>query len=239
MATKRVMADVAELQKPLYSESGIFYAADDQNVHHGYACVFGPSGTPYEDCPMLYEFRVGQTFPFDPPNVEFRTYDGLTRFHPNMYKDGKCCLSILHTWEGPKWASTMRLSTVLVTLQSLMDTSPLKHEPGFAASETQTHKLYADFVEYSCMRYIVERQEAAEKKKQQPAVFQHFEEEFQKRILAILERLKKRLEAKLTQEGGGEKSWVNLPYSLAGRSDYEGLLRKVNAFLAKIEQNQI
>ena len=198
-----MMADVSELQKPLYADSGIYYVADEVNVNHGFACVFGPQGTPYEDCPMLYEFQVGQTFPFDPPKVEFRTYDGLTRFHPNMYKDGKCCLSILHTWEGPKWASTMRLSTVLVTLQSLMDTNPLKHEPGFSGTDSPTHARYAEFVEYSCMRYIVERQEAALKKKQQPAVFQHFAEEFQIRIPTILERLKKRLEKRIEE---GEKT---------------------------------
>lgn len=228
-----MMADVSELQKPLYAESGIYYAVDEVNVNHGFACVFGPQGTPYEDCPMLYEFQVGTTYPFDPPKVEFRTYDGLTRFHPNMYKDGKCCLSILHTWEGPKWASTMRLSTVLVTLQSLMDTNPLVHEPGFATRvDTATHKLYAEFVEYSCMRYIVERQEATLKKKQQPAAFSHFAEEFQQRIPAILERLKKRLEKRIEE---GEKTWPAIPYNLQGKSDYAGLLTKVNQFLGSVQ----
>jgi ubiquitin-protein ligase len=222
------MADVAELHKPLYADSGIFYEAEDANINHGFACVFGPQGTPYEDCPMLYEFNVGPTFPFDPPKVEFRTYDGITRFHPNMYKEGKCCLSILHTWEGPKWASTMRLSTILVTLQSLMDTNPLAHEPGFAGKTSATHTAYAEFVEFSCMRYIVERQESLLKGKQQPTAFQPFVEEFQSRIPAILQRLKKRLE---THVESGEKVWPSITYNLSGKSEYAGLLARVNALL--------
>lgn len=232
MAAKRVLADVAELQKPLYAESGIFYAADEENVNHGWACVFGPAGSIYEDCPMLYEFNIGTTFPFDPPKVEFRTSDGITRFHPNMYKDGKCCLSILHTWEGPKWASTMRLSTVLVTLQSLMDTDPLLHEPGFAGKTSPTHAAYAEFVEHSCMWYIVERAESVKAQKQQPAAFQPFQEQFETRIPAILERLKVRLDAKLSQ---GEKQWAAIPYSLHGRSNYTSLLQKVGKLLQPIQ----
>lgn len=228
MATKRVMADVSELQKPLYAESGIFYAADEANVSHGFACVFGPQGTPYEDCPMLYEFNIGPTFPFDPPKVEFRTYDGVSRFHPNMYKEGKCCLSILGTWDGPKWASTMRLSTILVTLQSLMDTNPLAHEPGFSGKTSATHTAYSEFVEFSCMRYIVERHESLLKGKQQPTVFQSFVEEFQRRIPGILERLKKRLETRVET---GEKIWPSIPYNLSGKSDYTGLLKRVNTHL--------
>ena len=43
---------------------------------------------------------------------------------------GKVCLSILGTWSGPKWTSIMDITTVLLTLQSLLDENPLHHEPG-------------------------------------------------------------------------------------------------------------
>lgn len=153
MATKRIMADIRELENDLYKNSGIYYHADEENILHGYACIFGPKDSCYENTPMVYEFNFSNSYPFDPPTVRFLTHDGKTRFHPNMYVEGKVCLSILHTWDGPKWASTMRISTVLVTLQSLMDTDPLRHEPGYSVGRDSLCKAYANAVKASCINY--------------------------------------------------------------------------------------
>jgi len=220
MATKRILADITELQQPIYSESGIYYSPNEANLFKGTACIFGPEGTPYEDCPMLYEFTIGNEFPFDPPNVLFRTHDGITRFHPNMYREGKVCLSILHTWEGPKWASTMRLSTILVTLQSLMDTKPILHEPGYTNPHKDIYEGYNAFVEHSCIQYTLERAEL----KRQPEVFLPFETIFTERLPNILERLEKRLIKRVEE---GEKNLTNLPYQLFGNTNYSKLLQRV------------
>lgn len=221
-AIKRITADVAELAKPLYAESGVYYSAEEQNIQKGYACVFGPKDSPYEDCPMLYEFIFPPTFPFDSPQVQFRTYDGKTRFHPNMYVDGKCCLSILGTWSGPKWASTMRISTVLVTLQSLMDNDPIQHEPGYATKTPQLSKGYRDRVEHACIHYILERAECQPHK--QPTVFQPFQEIFRERLPAILERLEARLR---TLSVHGEQHFQGLAYQMTGTTQYANMLERV------------
>ena len=44
---------------------------------------------------------------------------------------GKVCLSILGTWSGPQWTTIMDISTVLLSLQSILDNDPLLNEPGF------------------------------------------------------------------------------------------------------------
>ncbi len=147
------MADIRELENELYKTSGIYYYADEANIFQGYACIFGPKDSCYENTPMIYKFNFPQSYPFDPPTVTFLTHDGKTRFHPNMYIEGKVCLSILHTWQGPKWASTMKISTVLVTLQSLMDTDPLRHEPGYEVGRESLCKAYANAVKASCINY--------------------------------------------------------------------------------------
>jgi len=222
--SKRILADIAELEKPIYAESGIYYYADETNVRRGVACVFGPEGTPYEDCPMLYSFSIPEGFPFESPNVLFHTNDGITRFHPNMYREGKVCLSILGTWEGPGWASTMRLSTILVTLQSLMDTNPIVHEPGYANPTPVMRDGYIGFVEYSCMKYILDR---AENIKISPEQFVPFQQVFTERLPAILSRLEKRL---LERQ---EKSFINLPYQLQGNTNYAQLLERVKSLRYK------
>lgn len=223
---KRVVADVAELQKPLYAEAGIYYVPDETDTMKGLACVFGPKDSPYEDCPMLYSFAVPQTFPFDPPKVLFHTYDGQTRFHPNMYKEGKVCLSILHTWDGPKWASTFRLSTVLVTLQSLMDADPISHEPGWKGAAQATHETYAKCVEYAVMCYIARQADALLQKKPLPNELAAFQEQFRERLPQTLERLEAKLTARVAT---GEVTFLNLPYSMGGQTQYSVLLERVKA----------
>jgi ubiquitin-protein ligase len=232
MESKRAAADYAELQKPIYAEARIFYSANETNIKQGYACVFGPEGSPYEDCPMLYSVDFGPSYPFDPPKVQFLTYDGHTRFHPNMYKEGKVCLSILHTWDGPKWASTMRLSTIFLTLQSIMDSKPLMHEPGYAAGLGHIHHDYAQWVEYSCMRYIVARATSLQNGNSQPEPFQPFVETFKKLLPGILERLEKRLRNKLVETEGKERVYSALPYSMGGTTTYKKLLDAVVALRA-------
>ena len=220
------MADIAELQKDIYTSQGIHYVVDDKDANKGYACIFGPEATPYEDCPMVYWFSVPSTFPFDPPTVRFQTCDGMTRFHPNMYVDGKVCLSILHTWEGPKWASTMRLSTVLITIQSLMDTQPLRHEPGYAAEIGQRGKDYAAFVESRTIRYILDCIE----RKSTMAALEPFYQIFEARLPKTLERLQLRLEKLLE---GGEKTYEALPYKMFGKTEYGKSLERVKCALNK------
>jgi ubiquitin-conjugating enzyme E2 Z len=224
-ATKRAAADLAELQKPLYAESGIYYFAEDENVMMGKACIFGPQGSPYEDCPMMYDITIGNTFPFDPPTVKFTTYDGRTRFHPNMYVEGKVCLSILGTWAGPKWTSIMRISTILVTLQSLMDSAPLRHEPGFEVGRDEMSAAYAKFVEWACIQYTLTCIE-------NPSRLGVFEECFQERMQAIMGRLEARL---ATLAEAGEVHFVNLPYSLSGLTKY----RQAHERLVKLKSAAI
>lgn len=221
MATRRIQADIQELYQSVYRESGIFYEPCAQNIMNGYACVFGPQDTPYEDCPMLYTFTLPSGYPFDSPIVLFNTYDGRTRFHPNMYTEGKVCLSILGTWSGPKWSSIMRISSVLLTLQSIMTANPITNEPGYENANPQLAKAYSRFVEVACMRYILERAESTT----HPLQFESFKEEFQTRLPATLERLEVRLKSRL--EETGEVDFVNVPYQMQGKSGYKELLERV------------
>ena len=224
MSIKRVGADVKELQEMLYTSMGVYYVCNETSITTGYACIFGQKETPYEDCPMFFELEILPDFPYDPPKVLFKTYDGLTRFHPNMYREGKVCLSILHTWNGPRWASTMRLSTILVTLQSILDNSPLRHEPGYEHGNHAILDAYAKFVEVACIRYILDRAEAHVEQKVQPELFKYFLQQFLERLPATLDRLEMRLQKVLE---GGEIHFSNLPYQLQGCSGYAKLYQRV------------
>jgi baculoviral IAP repeat-containing protein 6 len=64
------------------------------------------------------------------------TGHGSVRFNPNLYNDGKVCLSVLNTWHGrpeEKWNPlTSSFLQVLVSIQSLiLVAEPFFNEPGY------------------------------------------------------------------------------------------------------------
>ncbi len=58
------------------------------------------------------------------------TNQGLVRFNPNLYANGKVCLSLLGTWSGPSWTSSSTILQVLLTIQSMiLVEEPYYNEP--------------------------------------------------------------------------------------------------------------
>jgi ubiquitin-conjugating enzyme E2 Z len=229
MSLKRIQADIRELQQSLYQETGIFYEPNEQDITHGQACIFGPPGTPYEDCPMLYSFQFPADYPFDSPNVTFQTTNGHTRFHPNMYVQGNVCLSILGTWQGPAWSSILRISSVLITLQSLLTNNPIVHEPGYERASDHVSSKYSRVVELACMRYILNCAEAT----RPSSSIQPFFAEFQRRLPATLDRLFVRLESYCTT---GECMITNVPYQMDCTTNYRELLEQVVKLKTRIAE---
>jgi ubiquitin-protein ligase len=225
MAMKRILADLGEIQQDVYSNDGIYYAQTDDNMKYGWACIFGPAGTPYEDCPMLYEFQLPDSYPFDPPKVLFRTFDGYTRFHPNMYVDGKCCLSILGTWDGPRWSSALRLSAVLVTMQSLMTDNPITNEPSYDKYSKEAGSPYAAVVEAACMQYILKNAEEFVSTGRLEGPLHRFQEQWLERLPNICARLRDRLRTAV-QDKGAEHHYKNIPYAMDRLVSYKDMLER-------------
>ena len=227
------MLDIQEIQNDIYSDQGIYYEPDEQNVMAGTLLVWGPIGTHYEDMPMCYYITFPQTYPFDPPHAGFMTSDGVTRFHPNMYREGKVCLSILGTWEGPKWTGTLRLSSVGLTLQSLMDNNPIAHEPGYANRKESSITDYNDFIGSKCIHYLTNLIVNYLTKKILPNYLRPFESVFLERLPNIIKRLESRLETIIKN---GEKTWNSLPYNLCGSSNYASCLQALQTNRSKIDE---
>ena len=138
---QRLLKDVKQIMKHPLTDNNIFYSHDETDMMKGYAMIIGPSDTPYFGGFYFFKFDFPYDYPFSPPKVTYMTNDGLTRFNPNLYKCGKVCVSILNTWSGDKWSSCQTINSVLLTLCSLLNESPLENEPGFT-------KLSLDFIPY-------------------------------------------------------------------------------------------
>lgn len=102
---------------------GIFVRTWESRLDLLRVLIVGPLDTPYEFAPFVVDLHFGPTFPTSPPDAFFHSWTGgLGRINPNLYEDGKICLSLLGTWDADErneeWSS--KRSTVLQILVSLM-----------------------------------------------------------------------------------------------------------------------
>lgn len=139
---KRLTKDIREIRKNPLDIEGIYYEHDDTNILQGYAYISGPKDSLYFGGNYFFKFLFPCDYPYKPPKVTFCVNDSETRFHPNLYRSGKICLSILNTWRGDQWTGCQTIKSVLLTITSIMDKEPLLHEPGIT-------KKHPDFENYS------------------------------------------------------------------------------------------
>ncbi|KAI6035335.1 ubiquitin conjugating enzyme family protein [Pisolithus orientalis] len=149
---KRSLAIAKELavlttNLPVSWDSSVFLKVDENRVDIIKALIIGPEGTPYQDGCFLFDIFLGPTYNHTPPSVKYMTTNGgRYRFNPNLYADGKVCLSLLGTWSGPGWISgRSTLLQVLVSIQSMiLCDEPYLNEPGWAnAGGTPQSKAYS------------------------------------------------------------------------------------------------
>ena len=157
---KRTITDLNEISHskgtPLWDQ-GIFTYYNSDNVTHITACLIGPEDTPYEYGYFGFRIKIPEEYPFKPPKVDFLTTDGSVRFNPNLYACGKVCLSILGTWSGPPWTSVCTLSSVLLSLQSLLQDCPIQNEPGWEKITKESEKSisYNSAIEHEKFRISI------------------------------------------------------------------------------------
>ncbi|KAE8746697.1 hypothetical protein FOCC_FOCC006560 [Frankliniella occidentalis] len=75
------------------------------------------------------------------------TAAGHVRFNPNLYKCGKVCLGLLGTWAGPEWTASHSLTSVLISIQSLLNDKPYHNEPGY-----ETERVSGDVERYNSIK---------------------------------------------------------------------------------------
>uniref|UniRef100_A0AC35UCQ1 UBIQUITIN_CONJUGAT_2 domain-containing protein n=1 Tax=Rhabditophanes sp. KR3021 TaxID=114890 RepID=A0AC35UCQ1_9BILA len=141
--TKRLAQEMITLANslPLSFGSSIFVRTCEERFDIIKVLITGPKDTPYEN--GCFEFDC--FFPVDYPNSPVlchlnTTGNNTCRMSPNLYADGKVCLSILNTWHGrpeERWnAETSSLLQVLVSIQSLiLVNEPYFNEPGYEKSK--------------------------------------------------------------------------------------------------------
>jgi len=141
---------VARLQKELKDlhKNPVEYfkveLADESNLFEWQVWIAGPPGTLYEGG----IFKASMTFPEDYPNSP-PTMKLLSEFwHPNIYPDGKVCISILHTPDpmNPEekseetWRPILTVESILVSVLSMFSDPNYSSPANVDASVEQRKK---------------------------------------------------------------------------------------------------
>ena len=157
VAQKRIIKDIRDIEKNPLTQHGIFTVYDENNIFNIKVLMIGPENTPYEKGFFFFDLKFPHDYPFKPPLVKLCTLDGenRVRFNPNLYVCGKVCLSIINTWSGPSWTSCQTLSSVLLSIQSLLNEMPLRNEPGFENEHKSKCKIYNRIIQYHTIRVAV------------------------------------------------------------------------------------
>lgn len=134
---QRIKDELNDLFKNPLDDNNIFYELDDDNINILKVMMIGTKDTPYENGFFFFTVRYPDNYPNSPPKVWYYTTHTKMRFNPNLYTNGKICLSIINTWGSQdNWTSAMNTRSILLSIQSMvLNEFPLKNEPGIKISE--------------------------------------------------------------------------------------------------------
>lgn len=99
------------------------------------AVIIGAQGTPYHDGLFFFDIFFPEDYPASPPSVHHHSH-GIHSINPNLYGNGKVCLSLINTWSGnekERWnPDQSTILQLLLSIQGLvLNTEPYFNEPGY------------------------------------------------------------------------------------------------------------
>eukprot|EP01097_Dermamoeba_algensis_P000943 TRINITY_DN134_c0_g1_i1.p1 TRINITY_DN134_c0_g1~~TRINITY_DN134_c0_g1_i1.p1 ORF type:complete len:185 (-),score=51.50 TRINITY_DN134_c0_g1_i1:164-652(-) len=102
----------------------------EDNIFEWEALITGPPGTPYEGGAFTALLKFPKDYPLNPPKMIFQT----PMWHPNIYKNGEVCISILHPpgedtvhpeaslyfTAAEKWSPVQTVEKILISVVSML-----------------------------------------------------------------------------------------------------------------------
>jgi len=122
---------------------------DDSNIYEWQVTIIGPPDTIYEGGFFNAVMSFPKDFPNNPPTVRFTS----EFWHPNVYKDGRVCISILHpSGDDPhgyesaseRWLPVHTVESILLSIISMLS-SPNDESPANIDAAKQWREEPEDF----------------------------------------------------------------------------------------------
>ncbi|KAF6201935.1 hypothetical protein GE061_004331 [Apolygus lucorum] len=118
---KRVKEEIKLLKSSLPPGTWVTTFEDRMDLFS--VMIRGPEKTPYEDGLFFFDLQLSPDYPRTPPHCHYISYCS-DRLNPNLYEDGKVCVSLLGTWSGKGteiWIPTSNLLQVIVSIQGFVN----------------------------------------------------------------------------------------------------------------------
>jgi ubiquitin-conjugating enzyme E2 G2 len=122
----------------------------EENFFEWETLILGPEGTPFEGGVFPAELIFPKDYPMSPPKMKFT----CEMFHPNVYRDGRVCISILHApGEDPlgyessaeRWSPVQSVEKILLSVISMLA------EPNAeSGANVDASKMFRDDQEQFC-----------------------------------------------------------------------------------------
>ena len=164
----KLAEDYVDLQSnlPVESSNSIFVRVDKNNMDFMKVLIFGSDGTPYSNGAFIFDVFFDNNYPNLPPKVLIvTTGKGTVRFNPNLYSNGKVCLSLLGTWSGvstENWDKKVStLNQIFISIQSIiMSEYVLFNEPGYenqmnSTKGEQDNEGYSNIIRYNNIKWAM------------------------------------------------------------------------------------
>jgi ubiquitin-protein ligase len=142
----RIRKEISNMQRAI--PDGVFVRIDQDRFDKMKVMIAGPVDTPYENGLLIFDVFLPPEYPSVPPKMKIcTTGGGQFRFNPNLYTNGKVCLSLLGTWSGPGWDPTeSTILQLLISVQAMILVEfPYENEPGY-----ENQRLSKTSLSYNC-----------------------------------------------------------------------------------------
>lgn len=123
-ALKRLLSEYKQLTQNA-PEGIVAGPVDEENFFEWEAVITGPQGTCYEDGIFPARLSFPADYPLNPPKMKFT----CELFHPNIYSDGRVCISILHApgddpmgyeTSAERWSPVQSVEKILLSVVSML-----------------------------------------------------------------------------------------------------------------------
>jgi len=142
---------------------GIFCElVDDSSLFEWRIYIEGPGDSPYQGAIYQAKMEFPQDYPMSPPKLRFQS----EFWHPNVYPDGRVCISILHPPgedalnpdERPeeRWLPTQTVSTIMLSVISMLN-APNIHSPANVDASVEFRDFRHKYIE-RCKKLVVKAQ---------------------------------------------------------------------------------
>lgn len=123
---------------------------NDENIFEWVAMIEGPEDSIYEGGLFQANLKFPKSYPNMPPKMKFIT----KMWHPNIYKDGNVCISILHPPEidvtnametmDEKWRPVLGVREIILSVLSMLS-SPNLESPANIDAAIQCRDNYKQY----------------------------------------------------------------------------------------------